>query len=96
MREYWTLERRGEHWVLESIESGAEGEHALDDKIVQKVKTRVLEGMGLIVLILIGIPSARLKSFSPEALFAARQVDSESAAKSIPSWKYTPSCTHVK
>jgi len=26
-----------------------------------------------IVLILIGIPSARLKSFSPEALFAARQ-----------------------
>jgi hypothetical protein len=49
-----------------------------------------------IVLILIGIPSARLKSFSPEALFAARQVDSESAAKSIPSWKYTHSCTHVK
>jgi predicted lipid-binding transport protein (Tim44 family) len=35
MREYWTLERRGEHWVLASIESGAEGEHALDDKIVQ-------------------------------------------------------------
>ncbi|HTW13226.1 MAG TPA: TIM44-like domain-containing protein [Solirubrobacteraceae bacterium] len=35
MREYWTLERRGEHWVLASIESGAEGEHALQDKIVQ-------------------------------------------------------------
>ncbi len=35
MREYWTLERRGEHWVLASIESGAAGEHALKDKIVQ-------------------------------------------------------------
>jgi predicted lipid-binding transport protein (Tim44 family) len=35
MREYWTLERRGEHWVLASIESGAEGEHSLQDKIVQ-------------------------------------------------------------
>ena len=35
MREYWTLERRGEHWVLASIESGAEGEHALKDRIVQ-------------------------------------------------------------
>ncbi len=35
MREYWTLERRAEHWVLASIESGAEGEHALKDKIVQ-------------------------------------------------------------
>ncbi len=35
MREYWTLQRRGEHWVLASIESGAEGEHALRDKIVQ-------------------------------------------------------------
>lgn len=35
MREYWTLERRGEHWVLSSIESGAEGEHALQDQIVQ-------------------------------------------------------------
>src|SRR5271157_5319321 len=47
-----------------------------------------------IVLILIGIPSARLKSFSPEALFAARQVDSESAAKSIPSCDCTHACTH--
>lgn len=35
MREYWTLERRGEHWVLASIESGAAGEHALRDKVVQ-------------------------------------------------------------
>jgi predicted lipid-binding transport protein (Tim44 family) len=35
MREYWTLERRGEHWVLASIESGSEGEHSLKDKIVQ-------------------------------------------------------------
>jgi predicted lipid-binding transport protein (Tim44 family) len=35
MREYWTLERRGDHWVLASIESGAEGEHSLKDKIVQ-------------------------------------------------------------
>jgi len=35
MREYWTLERRGEHWVLSSIESGAEGEHSLQDQIVQ-------------------------------------------------------------
>ncbi len=35
MREYWTLERRGEHWVLASIESGAEGEHSLKDRIVQ-------------------------------------------------------------
>jgi predicted lipid-binding transport protein (Tim44 family) len=35
IREYWTLERRGEHWVLASIESGAEGEHSLQDKIVQ-------------------------------------------------------------
>jgi predicted lipid-binding transport protein (Tim44 family) len=35
MREYWTLERRGEHWVLASIESGAEGDHALRDKVVQ-------------------------------------------------------------
>jgi len=35
MREYWTLERRGEHWVLASIESGAEGDHSLKDQIVQ-------------------------------------------------------------
>lgn len=35
MREYWTLERDTDHWVLASIESGAEGEHALKDRIVQ-------------------------------------------------------------
>lgn len=35
MREFWTLERREDHWVLASIESGAEGEHALRDRIVQ-------------------------------------------------------------
>jgi len=35
MREYWTLERRGNHWVLASIESGGEGGHALKDKVVQ-------------------------------------------------------------
>jgi predicted lipid-binding transport protein (Tim44 family) len=35
MREYWTLERRDDHWVLASIESGSEGEHALRDQIVQ-------------------------------------------------------------
>jgi predicted lipid-binding transport protein (Tim44 family) len=35
MREFWTLERRDDHWVLASIESGAEGEHALRDRIVQ-------------------------------------------------------------
>ena len=35
MREYWTLERRGNHWVLASIESGGEGDHALKDKVVQ-------------------------------------------------------------
>jgi predicted lipid-binding transport protein (Tim44 family) len=35
LREYWTLERRSDHWVLASIEQGAEGTHALTDKIVQ-------------------------------------------------------------
>ena len=35
MREFWTLERRGDHWVLASIESGAAGEHSLQDRIVQ-------------------------------------------------------------
>lgn len=35
MREYWTLQRRDDDWVLASIESGAEGDHALKDKIVQ-------------------------------------------------------------
>jgi predicted lipid-binding transport protein (Tim44 family) len=34
VREFWTLGRRGEHWVLVSIEQGAEGRHALDEQIV--------------------------------------------------------------
>jgi predicted lipid-binding transport protein (Tim44 family) len=34
VREFWTLQRRGEHWVLASIEQGAEGKHALDEDIV--------------------------------------------------------------
>jgi predicted lipid-binding transport protein (Tim44 family) len=32
--EFWTLGRRGPHWVLISIEQGAEGKHTLDDQIV--------------------------------------------------------------
>ena len=35
LREFWTLERRDDHWVLASIEQGAEGSHALRDRIVQ-------------------------------------------------------------
>jgi predicted lipid-binding transport protein (Tim44 family) len=35
VREFWTLQRRAPgHWVLASIEQGAEGKHALDDQIV--------------------------------------------------------------
>ncbi len=34
IREYWTLSRRGEHWVLQSIEQGAEGSHALQEQVV--------------------------------------------------------------
>jgi predicted lipid-binding transport protein (Tim44 family) len=34
VREFWTLQRRGEHWVLASIEQGAEGKHALEEQIV--------------------------------------------------------------
>ncbi len=34
MREFWTLQRRGPHWVLASIEQAAEGSHALDEQIV--------------------------------------------------------------
>ncbi len=33
-REFWTLQRRGEHWILASVESGGEGAHALEGKIV--------------------------------------------------------------
>ncbi len=34
VREFWTLARRGDHWVLSSIEQGAEGKHALADTVV--------------------------------------------------------------
>ncbi len=34
VREFWTLQRRGEHWILASIEQGAEGRHALEDEVV--------------------------------------------------------------
>jgi predicted lipid-binding transport protein (Tim44 family) len=33
-REFWTMQRRGEHWILASIEQGGEGAHALNEKIV--------------------------------------------------------------
>jgi predicted lipid-binding transport protein (Tim44 family) len=34
VREFWTLGLRGGHWILVSIEQGAEGVHALSDEIV--------------------------------------------------------------
>jgi predicted lipid-binding transport protein (Tim44 family) len=34
LREFWTLQRRDDHWILASIEQGAEGSHALEDAIV--------------------------------------------------------------
>lgn len=34
MREFWTLGRRHGRWMLISIEQGAEGAHALDEKVV--------------------------------------------------------------
>jgi predicted lipid-binding transport protein (Tim44 family) len=34
VREYWTLARRGRRWMLQSIEQGAEGVHALEDDLV--------------------------------------------------------------
>lgn len=34
MREFWTLARRANRWVLVSIEQGAEGSHALEEDIV--------------------------------------------------------------
>lgn len=34
VREFWTLGKRRGHWVLVSIEQGAEGSHALDEQIV--------------------------------------------------------------
>jgi hypothetical protein len=33
VREFWTLGRRGSHWVLVSIEQGAEGAHALEETV---------------------------------------------------------------
>ncbi|HWF74250.1 MAG TPA: TIM44-like domain-containing protein [Solirubrobacteraceae bacterium] len=33
VREFWTLGRRAGHWILVSIEQGAEGEHALADTV---------------------------------------------------------------
>ena len=33
VREFWTLGKRAGHWILVSIEQGAEGEHALQDKV---------------------------------------------------------------
>jgi predicted lipid-binding transport protein (Tim44 family) len=34
VREFWTLARRGRRWVLQSVEQGAEGAHALDEPLV--------------------------------------------------------------
>jgi len=34
VREGWTLARRGSSWVLQSIEEGAEGAHAIDEQLV--------------------------------------------------------------
>jgi predicted lipid-binding transport protein (Tim44 family) len=34
IREFWTLQRRGEHWILGSIEQGAEGGHTLEEQVV--------------------------------------------------------------
>ena len=34
VREFWTLARRADHWILVSIEQSREGAHALDEQIV--------------------------------------------------------------
>jgi predicted lipid-binding transport protein (Tim44 family) len=34
VREFWTLTKRGTRWVLQSVEQGAEGAHALDEQLV--------------------------------------------------------------
>jgi predicted lipid-binding transport protein (Tim44 family) len=34
VREFWTLARRGEEWILQSVEQGREGLHALDEQLV--------------------------------------------------------------
>ena len=33
-REFWTLQKRGDHWILASVESGGEGARALQEKLV--------------------------------------------------------------
>ena len=34
LREFWTLRRRGNRWILASIEQGAEGSHVLQDEVI--------------------------------------------------------------
>jgi predicted lipid-binding transport protein (Tim44 family) len=34
VREFWTLARRGSRWMLQSVEQGAEGAHAMDEQLV--------------------------------------------------------------
>lgn len=34
VREFWTLRRREDHWILAAIEQGAEGRHAMQDEVV--------------------------------------------------------------
>jgi len=34
LREYWTLTKRDDRWVLESVEQGGEGTHALEEQVV--------------------------------------------------------------
>jgi predicted lipid-binding transport protein (Tim44 family) len=34
LREFWTLQRREDHWILASIEQGAEGAHRLKEQIL--------------------------------------------------------------
>jgi predicted lipid-binding transport protein (Tim44 family) len=34
VREFWTLTKRGERWILQSIEQGAEGSHQLGEELV--------------------------------------------------------------
>ena len=47
LREYWTLAQRDGHWMLVSIEQGAEGMHALDEGIVATPGRRTgAEGRG--------------------------------------------------
>jgi predicted lipid-binding transport protein (Tim44 family) len=34
LREFWTLRRQGNRWILASIEQGAEGSHVLQDEVI--------------------------------------------------------------